>query len=210
MNSGSVQRLETRGFTLIELVLALSIFALLGTILYGAFALSHSAVEKSQRASSQSQTLRSTADLLASYIRSAYPYRGSAQEQEVFFEGESDNLTLISAYSHGMGGRGMARIQIASEGDDSGRAALHLEETTPVRVSGEDGGGQTHRLILRQRIADLRLAYLDGQAADERWEERWDGAERRILPRAIRISFVEESGNQVQWVFPVMINVLAP
>jgi prepilin-type N-terminal cleavage/methylation domain-containing protein len=210
MNSGSVQRLESRGFTLIEVVLALSIFALLGTILYGAFALSHSAVEKSQRAASQSQTLRSTADLLASYIRSAYPYRGSVQEQAVFFEGEIDNLTLISAYSHGMGGRGMARIQIASEEDDSGRAALHLEETTPVRVSGEDGGGQTHRLILRQRIADFQLAYLDGQAAEETWEERWDGAERRILPRAIRMSFVEESGNQVQWVFPVMINVLAP
>lgn len=210
MNSGSAQRLEARGFTLIEVVLALSIFALLGTILYGAFALSHSAVEKSQRVASQSQTLRSTADLLASYVRSAYPYRGSIQEQAIFFEGDIDSLTLVSAYSHGMGGRGMARIQITAEEDDGGRAALRLEETTPVRVRGEQGGGQSQRLTLRERIRDFRLAYLDGQAAEETWQERWDGAERRMLPRAIRMSFVEENGSQVQWVFPVMMSVLAP
>ena len=91
------QRVGARGFTLIEVVLAMTIFALLGTILYGAFALSHGALAKSQASAARSQTARSTADLLGSYIRSAHPYRVSAQEQTVFFEGEPDSLTLISA-----------------------------------------------------------------------------------------------------------------
>ena len=45
------------GFTLIEVVLALSIFALIGAVLYGAFSLSHSAVEKSQASYEDNQKL---------------------------------------------------------------------------------------------------------------------------------------------------------
>ncbi len=204
------QRIGARGFTLIEVVLAMTIFALLGTILYGAFALSHSALAKSQASAARSQTARSTADLLGSYIRSAHPYRASPQEQTVLFDGESDTLTFISAYSHGMGGRGMAKIEITIDEDETGRAALNLEETTPVRVGGDDGGaGQAHRLVLRERIRNFRLAYLDPQVEEETWHERWDGQEKRMLPRAVRLSFVD-GGRDVQWVFPVMMIVLAP
>ena len=205
------QRVGARGFTLIEVVLAMTIFALLGTILYGAFALSHGALAKSQASAARSQTARSTADLLGSYIRSAHPYRASAQDQTVFFAGETDSLILISAYSHGMGGRGMAKIQISIDEDESGRAALHLEETTPVRIGGDDGGaGVTHRLVLREGIRDFRLAYLDPPVEEETWQERWDGDEKRMLPRAVRLSFVDDGGRDVQWIFPVMMIVLAP
>ena len=208
---GRPAALSTAGFTLIEVVLALTIFALLGTILYGAFALSHSALAKSQAAAERSQILRSTADLLGSYIRSAHPYRASPQEQTVFFQGERDSLTLISAYSHSMGGRGMAKVQVSTDEDENGRAGLNLEEITPVRVGGEDGGaGQSQRVVLRERIRDFRLSYLDSEAEEETWEERWDGGEKRMLPRAVRMSFVDEKGQNVQWVFPVMMIVLAP
>lgn len=205
------QRAGARGFTLIELVLALSIFALLASIVYGAFALSHGAFAKSETAAARSQALRSTADLLGSYIRSAHPYRGSAQDRAVFFEGESGHLTWISAYSHGMGGRGMAKIHIAAEEDESGEVTLLLEEATPVRVgTDDDGAAQVHRLTLREKIRDFRLAYLDGQRDEEVWEERWSGAERLMLPRAVRLAFTDETGGEVRWVFPVMMVVLAP
>lgn len=198
------------GFTLIEVVLALTIFALLGTILYGAFALGQSALAKSQSAALRSQTQRSTADLLGSYVRSAYPYRSSAQEQAIFFEGESDSLVFVSAYSHGMGGRGMARIQLIAGDEDRRGAPLYLEETTPVRIEGEQGSGQSHRVVLQERIRDFRLAYLDPQAEQETWEERWDGQERRALPRAVRLSFLDGDGREVRWIFPIMMVVLAP
>ena len=204
-------RRRDHGFTLIEVVLALSIFALLATIVYGAFALSHTAVAKSQAIAGRSQKQRATADLLGSYVRSAYAYRISRQDQAVFFEGESDSLTFISAYSHGMGGRGMAKIQILASQDDDERAQLTLEEATPVRVGGEDGGlAPTQRVILRERVRKFRLDYLDPRADEEIWEERWDGQERRVLPRPVRLTFVEEDGTEVRWIFPLMMVVMAP
>lgn len=201
----------SRGFTLIEVVLALTIFALMGGILYGAFSLSHSAVEKSQANSTRNQKLRSIADLLGSYVRSAFPYRESRQEQTVFFEGDSESLTFVSAHSQGMGGRGMAKIQITQDEDEKGRATVKLQETAPVRINSEAAAaGQTHGIVLHDDVREFRLAYLDPQAEEEIWEERWDARERRMLPRAVRFTYQDDRGKEVRWIFPVMMSVLAP
>ena len=98
------------------------------------FALGHNAVEKSQANATRNQKQRSIGDLIGTYIRSAFPYKESPQELTTFFQGETDSVTFVSAYSQGMGGRGMAKIQIAADDDAQGRMLLKLEETTPVRI----------------------------------------------------------------------------
>lgn len=199
------------GFTLIEVVLALTIFALMGAILYGALALGQGAIEKTQANAARSQKQRSVGDLVGTYIHSAFPYRESAQEAAPFFDGAVDSLTFVSAYSHGMGGRGMAKIQISADEDKDGRATLKLEETTPVRLQSEAGPvGQIHSAVLQEGIKNFRLAYLDPQADPESWEERWDAREKRTLPRAVRFTYLDEQGREVRRIFPLMMVVLAP
>ena len=204
------KRIAGAGFTLIEVVLAIAIFALMGGVLYGAFSLGHSAVEKSEKSFDRSQKTRSVGDLLATYIRSGYSYRESIQEQTIFFEGERESLTFVSAYSHAMGGRGMATITLEKEETDNGRARFRLTETAPVRVGADGGeGGQRSSLVIQEGVRDFQLAYLDVEGDTENWEERWDGRERRRLPRAVRISFVDAEGQQVRWIFPFMLAVLS-
>jgi len=198
------------GFTLIEVVLAITIFALMGGVLYGAFSLGHTAVEKSAASFNRNQKTRSIGDLLATYIRSAYPYRESIQEQAIFFAGERERVTFVSAYSHAMGGRGMAKIAIEKDEADNGRALVSLAETAPVRVGDDAGdGGQRHSLVILEGIRDFQLAYLDTEGEKENWEERWDGNERRRLPRALRMTFIDAEGKEVRWVFPFMLSVLS-
>jgi prepilin-type N-terminal cleavage/methylation domain-containing protein len=198
------------GFTLIEVVLAVTIFALMGGVLYGAFSLGHTAVEKSEKSFNRSQKIRSTGDLLATYIRSGYPYRESIQEQTIFFEGERESLTFVSAYSHGMGGRGMAIITIEKQDTETGRMSFRLTETAPVRVGSEGGdAGQRYSLLIQEGIRDFHLAYLDVEGDKENWEDRWDGKERPRLPRALKISFIDAEGKAVRWVFPFMLAVLS-
>ena len=204
------RRTET-GFTLIEVVIALTIFALMSGILYGAFALGHSAVEKAQRSAAQSQKQRSVGDLVGSYLRSAFPYKASTQDLGIFFQGEIDGVAFISAYSQGLGGRGMARIQITANEDENGQTTLKLEEATPVRLDSQAGGsGLNYDVVLQEGVRELRLAYLDPQPDEETWEERWDGQERRALPRAVRITYLDDQGKSVRWIFPLMMTVLAP
>lgn len=203
----AARRVGASGFTLIEVVMALAIFALMGGILYGAFSLSHSAVEKSEANATRSQKQRAIADLLGSYIRSAFPYHESPQDKTVYFAGESAGLTFVSAYSQGMGGRGMAKIAISSDEDDTGHIVLKLAESAPVRLGAD--GGQSYSLELLANVRELRLAYLDPQAEDEKWEDRWDGGERGRLPRALRLSYLDENGKEVRWTFPIMMSVLS-
>ena len=200
------------GFTLIEVVLALSIFALIGTVLYGAFSLSHSAVAKSQASFEDNQKLRSFTDLLGSYIRSAHPYRQSAQDTTLFFDGQEEQLTFVSSISLAMGGRGMAKIRIGWERAEEGEGPIELEEEVPVRLNVSEDlnpGGLRNELVIQERVKELRFAYLDPKSEEETWEERWDGREKLALPRAVRLSYRDRSGKEIRWVFPVMMSVLA-
>jgi len=199
------------GFTLLEVVLALTIFALMATILYGAFSLGHSAVEKSRHTFEKNQKLRSFGDLLGSYVRSSYPYRASLQDATFFYEGEQDRLTFVSSFSLVLGGRGMAKIHLSWEDGDQGQGALRLEEVVPVRLSENAAEGGIHSgLVLQEGVQDFRLAYLDPTSAEETWVDSWDAKEKRTLPRAVRLSYRNAAGKDVRWIFPVMITVLAP
>ncbi len=199
------------GFTLIEVVLALTIFALMSAILYGAFSLGHNAVAKSEAYATRHQKQRAVAELLGNYIRSGFPYRESLQDQTIYFLGESDSVTFVSTYSQAMGGRGMAKIRIAKEDDGTGRTSLRLEETVPVRINTEVAApGLSHSVAFQNDMRELRFSYLDPQAEGELWEDRWDGNERRHLPRALRISFRNDSGEETRWIFPLMMTVLTP
>jgi general secretion pathway protein J len=208
-----VTRKSQKGFTLIEVILALTIFALMSTVLYGAFSLGHSAVEKSQRSFENNQKLRAVDELLGSYIRSAYPYRASPQDAALLFAGEEAELTFISSFSLAMGGRGMAKVRVFWEGDEKRAGVLGVEEETPVRVLSEEGNegheGLRNGLVVREGVKEFRITYLDPQSEEEKWEERWDAKERNTLPRAIRLHYLTKEGREVQWVFPVMMSLLA-
>jgi prepilin-type N-terminal cleavage/methylation domain-containing protein len=199
------------GFTLLEVTLALTIFALMGGILFGAFSLGLTAVERSEVHFERNQRLRSFDDLIGGYIRSSYAYRASPQDAAVYYNGGTDKLSFVSSYSLALGGRGMALVQLSWNGGENGEGAITIEEQVPVRFNDEDALaelGQRSRVVIAERVRGLRLAYLDPQSADEQWEERWDAAEKRMLPRAVRLSYRLASGEEIRRVFPIMVAVL--
>jgi len=199
------------GFTLIEVTIAITLLALIAMTLYGAFYLGHRAVEKSQARSDESQKIRSREDLLAGYIRSAYPFRFSRQTPEIYFSGQENRLEFVSALSSGMGGRGMSRITISWEGGENGNGFLTLAEEIPLRLEGQgEGEGYKNSIVLGQGIREFRMNYLDLQGGEENWVDQWDGKERKALPRAVRLSHQGEKGEEIQQVFPIMMSVLTP
>ena len=198
------------GFTLIEVVLALTIFALMGAILYGALSLGQKAVERSQVSFEKNQQLRAFADLMGSYVRSSHPYRATPQDPAIYYQGEEEQLSFVSASSLALGGRGMALVRVSWQEGQGSEGALTLSEELPVRIGEEGGaGGQRNSVVLREGIKQLRFTYLDPQSDGEQWEERWDAAERKILPRAVRLSYRTAAGKEVRWTFPIMVSLLA-
>jgi len=198
------------GFTLLEVVVALTIFALMGAILYGALALAQKAVERSQVRFEKNQQMRAFADLMGSYVRSSHPYRATPQDPAIYYQGEEEQLSFVSASSLALGGRGMALVRVSWQEREGGEGALTLSEELPVRLGEEGGvGGQRNSVVLREGIKQLRFTYLDPQSDGEQWEERWDAAERKVLPRAVRLSYRTDTGKEIRWTFPIMVSLLA-
>jgi len=218
-------RVGERGFTLVELVIAFTILGLILVVLYGSFYLSERAVAKAAVRADESQSLRTREEILAGYLRSAFPYRVSPRDASVYFIGTDRDVEFISSLSTGLGGRGMSRVRISSDVSNSG-AALVLEEEMPVRVAekgGGGGGGYRNNILLAEGLRGLRFEYLDPgtdqqqnqrlmsqQQLAENWVGEWDGKEKRALPRAVRLVFRGERGEEMRWTFPIMIKVLAP
>jgi hypothetical protein len=190
-------------------MLAMTLFALLATILYGAISLGHGAVEKTQGSFERNQQLRSALDLLGGYIRSSYPYRLSPQNPTLYYTGEETELTFVSAVSLSMGGRGLAKIHLSWDGDSDGAGALKIEEEVPLRVGEDSGGGYANSIVLTNPVTGFHLTYLDPQSEKGDWVERWDPTERKTLPRAVRLNFRVNGVHEVEWVFPIMMTVLA-
>jgi prepilin-type N-terminal cleavage/methylation domain-containing protein len=204
-------RVAERGFTLLEVVLAFTLFAVLAVILYSAFFVGHRAMERAEVAFDANQKFRSALDLLGSYVRSSLPYRSSPQDPEIFYAGEDNQVEFVSAFSLTYGGRGLAKIRIYAENGAGAGQIIKLEEQVPVRLNQENQTPAiSNTVVLRERVSGFRLTYLDGQDDRENWLERWDKNQHKGIPRALRLNYRNENGGEIQWTFPVMITVLAP
>src|SRR5213594_4120411 len=99
------------GFTLLELVLAMSALALVTAICYGAFHLGIRAVESGERAVVTAQRLRVATDVLIRQVKSAVPYPARNRDDEVYpyFMGTATSMTFVTAAGQ-EGGGGLARV----------------------------------------------------------------------------------------------------
>ena len=198
------------GFTLIEVVLAMTLMALITLILSGTFHLGYRAEERIEERFRENQRIRSIEELLGGYVRSAYPYSANGNTGP-FFLGAQDRLAFVSAHSTMIGERGMSRVTLGWLEAPDGTHSVVLEEALPVYGGEEEEArGFETRVVLAQDVRGLRIDYLDStDPAGEIWVEAWDGQERRTLPRAVRIVLQTEGAPyRTEWVFPVMIQVL--
>lgn len=207
------------GFTLIEVMIAITLLTMIVVMLYGSFFLGEKAVAKAQERSDQSQSLRTFEELLGGYIRSAYPYKGTTRDPSIYFMGDDRSVEFVSSLSTSLGGRGMSRIRISSDQVGNRGATLTLEEEMPVRVGDKAGGaGYQSSIVLAEGLRGFRIEYLDpgtdpqtlAPTGEESWVDAWDGTQKRTLPRAVRLIYRGERGQEIRWTFPIMIRVLAP
>src|SRR5262245_37148430 len=207
-------------FTLVEVMVSLAIFGLITVSLYEVFHLSHRAREKAQSRSEVSVTLSGMQDLLGTYIRSAYPYTNPVpaaanlppNQIGVLFSGEDERMTFVTSAPRATGGRyGLAKITLSWQGDEKNPGPLIIQEQVPVRFDDrDDAPGIVNRLVAMEGVRTFKIEYLDPQTIDEEtWEEYWDRG-RGALPRAVRFILRGPKGQEIQWVFPIMIQVMTP
>ena len=184
------------GFTLLELVLAMSALAMITAICYGAFHLGIRAVQSGEVAVVTAQRLRVATDVLIRQIKSAVPYPARNKDDDVYpyFVGTATSLTFITANAQ-QGGGGLARVvyQLAEEAPCTVAPCLVLKETpffSPDALGRDPVDSDpslTAGVDLLHGFKSVKFEYLMNDGAETEWREGWDGQTDEMMPAAVRI-----------------------
>lgn len=176
------------GFTLIEVVLALSILVILLGILFSAVRLGISSWEKGESAIDDTTARRYIAARLSRDIGSMYPYiRKDGGTAEYLFKGSAGFLGFVTAagrYGDGLPWGG-ARWVYYSAGD---KGLTVGEKTVPSKDIWKHDEART--FLLSPEVKEISFEY----KGPDGWEKSWDANDKMMLPSAVRSSVTFRNG----------------
>ena len=171
-----------RGFTLIEVVVALAIVALIAVVLFQGLRFGQSAHEKVVDRGGASWQLFASQRLIRSLLESAYPREPAANETVPAYglEGDREKLALLAAAPLAAGGVGLQRYEIEPRRNERG--------TMDVVVRWRSDLATAERAPEEKLIEDVTAVQWSYQGhdsvAEPAWVEQWHG---QHLPRLVRL-----------------------
>ena len=185
---GSVQ---AQGFTLLEVVLAMTALALVTAICYGAFYLGVRVVERGEVAVVTAQRLRVAADILTRQIKSAatYPAHNEDDESWPYFTGTATSMSFITAA--GLRGGGGLSCVVYQVMDDPPRLVMSETKYFSPDQLGRDGRCKAEEndtgSVLLDGFRSVRMQYLLDDGVDTEWRQEWNGHDEEALPTAVQM-----------------------
>jgi len=185
-----------RGFTLVELLLAITLLSILLALTYGGFRASTRATDRGQDILEESSRLRLAHQFVHRQLNQILPMSFSDAEQDdlpVVFEGDASTIRYVGPMPGylGFGGPQVQELRIVAS--ENGRALVlshallqgfeeaNLDARAPILlIDGIEGGG-------------FMFQGLDEQGEPAPWQDNWD--ETSVLPLAValQIDFDEEA-----------------
>ncbi|HXG15171.1 MAG TPA: prepilin-type N-terminal cleavage/methylation domain-containing protein [Calidithermus sp.] len=193
-----------RGFTLLEVLIALAIVASLVAIAFGGLRVAVAAWDQGQDRAEVHQHLRGVTMLLDRALAAAYPYRaplGQAPEPVVLFRGEPARLEFVTGAPPLPPAVPVAftAVVLALERDDP-PALVVRQRVLPNRDPFADAA-----VILRDpEVSRLAFRYLDGAGV---WQDEWDAEARGGLPQAVQVSVAVTHRGRTQALPPLTVTL---
>lgn len=184
------------GFTLVELLIGLSLLGLIAVALAGSLRLGLAGTERVEVRAEALEELRLSQTLIRKQITQARPARWVRDRKIVAaFEGNRRAVNFLGVFPDQQLKLGLHQISIRAEGDTM------VIERRPT--AGEEQvfrfDQYTTRDVLVTGLRDVSVAYFGVQAdqSSAKWHSRW--VDQADLPQLVRISATFADPNRTPW-----------
>lgn len=188
------------GFTLVELLVAVTLLALLTTLVFGALKYAGRAWAETDHRAIAAADLSAVQAVFRHAINGAYPAFASADptDREIAFDGAGEWLVLVAPLPAAIASGVEARQRFFVEGEGRSRA-LFMAWRFDLPSSDQATPLPENRVRLLDHVRALRFAYygaLDpGQVPS--WWQRWSG--NTTLPNLVRVHIERDDSVLPQW-----------
>ncbi len=169
------------GFTLLELVVAITLMGLVLVVLYSGLRLGLNGWDSGERRAEATNRLRSVEEFLRRQLAQSmtvYQTSNDRRERFVVFAGRSEEIEFVAPMPARLGLGGLYRMRI---GMANGQLQLHWRPYLP----GDPAAGEERETVLLEGVSAVEWAYFgperDNDREPPRWRADWASTERRPL-----------------------------
>jgi general secretion pathway protein J len=180
--------LNSRGFTLLELLISITMLALITGIMGWSLSMAHRTLEKGERKIQTLERKKASFSIVESQILSMLPYqyKDDKGQKKNYFSGTKEKLMFASNYSLWRGARGNTLVAYETQTNEQGKKYLRITEQIIGLATKEES-------ILFDNCINISFEYFLKSAFEEgNWVEEWP-ADEKVLPEKIKINIADES-----------------
>ncbi len=191
------------GFTLLEVIVTMTILGFILLIVFGAFRLGLSAWEKGESTKENQQKVRALSQLVSQQIKSIVPYRIKSQKaggDYLAFEGKARSLKFVSALPiRAKQPEGFVYVvyEFREGGREGGQLVLY-EQRVLNKDFFEDKPKEELSAPLFEGVSGVRFEYYRQEDTEknrtEGWVDEWNAKDEKELPKALRMTITYRNG----------------
>lgn len=177
-----------RGFTLLELLISMSLFLLVIVIIGGSLRLGFRSIGAAEGKSDAMERFRSSWEIIMNQIQSAAPLTYDDDgAKKYYFKGDANHLQFVTTRSAWGDEQGSVIVSYRLESGERGRKALYASERSGVN---ED----IREVMLFDDLKTLSFSYFGREAlgAEGTWTEQWDDPAR--YPEQVKMNLLGDQG----------------
>jgi len=200
-----------RGFTLVEMMIAMTIVTLIAASIYGVVSIGARSAGSGERVTEQARRHRVATGLITRQLSSAVAIRLEDEDGESvpYFLGESESVEFVTSAPQRPDSSGMGLVRYWYED-----GALLMSEMPAFAVAGANRLGvdledYTLTTVLFYDVDRFRVGYLRTSNDIDDWEESWDAADSEELPSVVRFELSSDIPGGPSWTHEIPVYVAA-
>ena len=190
---------QQRGFTLMEVVIALTIVATLLVISFAGLRVGLAAWQRGDERAQALERSRSVNQIITRTLGSAYPYQVAAIGRDparMLFEGAPDRVAFVASAPPFPGATPIAFTAVTL-GLSTAAAAPGLALTQKALPNEKPFDTALTPVFVDGVVTGVRFRYLKDSKGE--WTDRWDAAVEKTLPASIEVTLtILQAGRSVE------------